>query len=179
MQRLEVSDAVRPLQWSLGVKGLRDVLWILTADAALHWSQHIQSPGKGSIPASHFPGAVSTALWATGWKPARRRGRFKQGQVQALQVTLIPLATGVRKGFEVSLCAYDATRVVVIVVILTLDRWLWSRRGGGIWVQIVPPGSTHFASIALRWAWHTQYLPFVCYRHGEHCIECYSTEAAC
>ena len=153
-------------------------MWILTADAALYWSQHIQGPGKGSIPASHFPGAVSTALWTTGWNPARRRW-FKQGQVQALQVTLIPLATGVRKGFEVSLCGYDATSVVIIVVILTMDRWLWSRWGGGIWVQIVPPGSTHFASIALRRARHTQYLSFVCYRHGEHCIERYSTTAAC
>jgi hypothetical protein len=120
---------------------------------------------------------MSTALRATGGNPVRRRGRFKQGQVQALQVTFIALATGVRKRFEVSLCAYDATRVIIVVVILTMDRWLWSRRGGGIWVQIVPPGSTHFAGISLWRTGHTQNLPFVCYRHGGHCIECHNTAA--
>jgi hypothetical protein len=108
---------------------LRGPFQVLTIDGAPYWSQHIQRPGKGSI-----PGAVSIALRTTQRNPVRCRGRFKQREVQALQVTFITLTTGVRKRFEVSLCADDATRVVIVVVILAMDRWLWMRWGCGIWV---------------------------------------------
>jgi hypothetical protein len=153
---------------------------MLTIDGALYWSQYVQRPWQGAIPASHFPGAMSTALRATWGHYARRRGGFKQGQVQTLQVTLVALATSVWERLEVCLGAHDATSIIVVVILfLTQGQWLWrrGRTGGGGRVQIVAPGSTHSAGIALRRTGHSQNLPFFWKRHDGRCIYCCYTAA--